>query len=290
VARLVGSAAVLCSLLASCSGISAQASKAPVLTVVTGLYPLAAAAKEIGQSKVEVVDVVPEGTDPTTYQPTTADIAQMRAASLILEAGGGVQPPLEKAAASASGHVLSLGGALPGGPYPWVDPPAMDLYIQKIEAAMAAADPQAASLFSAAAQAFKAQVDAIGGDYESTLSLCAHTTVFTADRAFTSLAASYGLKNVTVGEADPSSMSLGSAASEVRSSGVSAVFAEPWIADNATQAVAQASGVKLRTLDTLLGAPPAGWPAQASTYPDLLEINLDTIDKALACGGSLANQ
>jgi len=285
---LVATAGLGC-LLASCSGISAQASKAPVLTVVTGLYPLAATVREIGQSKVQVVDLVPDGTDPTSYAPTSADTSEMRSASLVVEVGGGFQPQLEKAAASSSDHVVALGGATPGGPYPWVDPPAMDGYIKVIEAAMAAADPQASSLFAAAAAAFKAQIDAAGSDYESTLSLCAHLTMFTTDRAFGSVASSYGLHGVALGEESPPSGALDELAGQVRSSGVSAVFAEPWVADNAAEAVAQSAGVKVRTLDTLMGSPPAGWPAGA-TYPDLLEINLGTIDKSLACGGSLSNQ
>ena len=156
--------------LGACTSISSTVSKAPVLQIATALYPLAEAAIEIGQSKVEVVDIVPDGSDPTTFVPSEADRALMGNAGLVIEVGGGFQPPFEQAAA-ASKHLLTLGAIGPGG-YPWLDPATMDSYISRIESAMAAADPRAPSLFKAGAQAFTAEVDSTGIDYETTLSVC----------------------------------------------------------------------------------------------------------------------
>jgi ABC-type Zn uptake system ZnuABC Zn-binding protein ZnuA len=274
---------LLAPLLASCSAISSSAAKAPVLDVVTGLYPLAEAVSQIGQSKVTVVDIVPTGTDPRTYQPTGPDKSLMSNAGLVLEVGDGLQPPFE-AAAAASSHLLALGGAPPSGPYPWVNPAGMDAYVNRIESAMAAADPEAASLFKAGAQAFEAEVDSTGIDYQNTLAVCPRTTIFTADDAFSAMAAAYGLHDVVLGNSPLSQGADSDLAAQVHTSGTGDVFEEPWTAATAVKAVAAMTGVGVRTLDTLLGQPAGG-----TTYIQLLEANLSQLNDALACGGNLPN-
>jgi zinc transport system substrate-binding protein len=276
----------LCFAATSCSGVSRSDSAAPVLHVVTALYPLAEAVSQIGQSKVDVVDVVPDGGDPITYRPTAADRSLLASAGLVIEMGGGFQPAFEQAAAAASGHLLTLGAAHPGEPYPWLDPAGMGSYISRIEAAMAGADPQAAGLFKQGAEAFGAEVESTGIDYQSTLSVCPHTTMFTADRSFSTMASAYGLDDVAIGTSAPSTSALPAIAERVASSGVTDVFAETWAGDAGVQAVAGAAGKGVRTLDTLLGAPAGGWPAHIG-YIQLLEANLGALDSALSCGGSM---
>ena len=281
---LVGAIVVLSTTLVACTSISSSVSKAPVLQIATGLYPLAEAAIQIGQSKVEVVDIVPDGSDPRTFVPSEADAALMSNAGLVIEVGGGFQPAFERAAAGSK-HLLTL-GAIGDGGYPWLDPASMDTYISRIESAMAAADPPAASLFKAGAQALTAEVDSTGIDYQTTLSVCPHTTMFTVDGAFASMASTYGLHVVKLGSSTPSASATPRLASLVRSSGVSDVFAQTWADDAGVRTVALAAGVGVKTLDTLLGAPSGGWPPHTG-YVQLLEANLGALDGALSCGGTL---
>ena len=279
----VGAIVVLSTTLVACTSISSSVSKAPVLQIATGLYPLAEAAIQIGQSKVEVVDIVPDGSDPRTFVPSEADAALMSNAGLVIDVGGGFQPAFERAAAGSK-HLFTL-GAIGDGGYPWLDPASMDTYISRIESAMAAADPPAASLFKAGAQALTAEVDSTGIDYQTTLSVCPHTTMFTVDGAFASMASTYGLHVVKLGSSTPSASAAPRLASLVRSSGVSDVFAQTWADDAGVRTVALAAGVGVKTLDTLLGAPSGGWPPHTG-YVQLLEANLGALDGArrLAAG------
>jgi len=277
-------AAVTLALLSSCSGVSRSTSGAPVLRVVTGLYPLATAVEQIGGSKVEVTDVVPDGSNPRTYQATAADKSAIVAAGLVVEEGGGFQPSLE-AAATGAAHVVSMSSSPPDGPYAWLDPASMHRYVARLETAMIQADPPAAPIFRAGAQAFEAEIDSTGIDYENTLSVCPHRSIFTPDRALSAMALAYGLQDVAVGTGAPNPDTLPTIASQVSSSGTGAVFAETWVDQRSVQALADAAGVKLSTIDTLTGAPAGGWPHQA-TYIQLLEVNLAALDRALSCGGS----
>ena len=108
-------------------GESAAAAHAPTIQVVTGLYPLTQAVEQIGQGKVAVTDVVPAGTDPTTYRLTAAQVAVVHRAAVVVEIGGGFQPSFEAAALGAgAGAVVDLRAALGAtDPYVWLDPVVM---------------------------------------------------------------------------------------------------------------------------------------------------------------------
>jgi zinc transport system substrate-binding protein len=268
-------------LFASCSSSSdsAKSSNAPVLNVVTGLYPIAQAIKQIGHSKVTVTDVIPSGANPLTYSLTGADASQVQAANLVVDVGGGFQPSFE-AAAARNAHVLSVGSVIKtSNPYFWLDPNLMPLVISKMGSAMEKADPQAAPIFRQGIADLAAEVNSTNIDYENTLSTCPRQIIFTANGAFADMARDYGLQNVPVGMGPTPPASLGS---EIRSSGTTTIFYEPWVSNAAVLAAAKEFHLKARQLDTLAGPPPGGWPPQA-TYINLLEANLGALSRALGC-------
>ncbi len=275
--------AVVSIMAAGCSQSAPADASAPVLSVATSLYPLAQAIEQIGQSKVSVTDVVPAGSDPTTFTPGPDQAAQLRRAGLVVDIGGGFQPGFERAAIGAP-DVLELQVKLgTASPYLWLDPNTMQEAVTLMAGAMEAADPAAAGLFRQGAQAFDASVQSTGIDYESTLSACPRATIFTADTAFAPMAADYGLRDVDVGSsAAPSVTAIRDAARSVQAVGATTVFSEPWQPSGTVDAVAAAAHVKVRLLDTLEGSPPGGWPPQAD-YIKLMESNLGALSSALGC-------
>jgi len=268
---------------ASCGAGSSADPNAPVLNVYTGLYPLAQAIEQIGQGKVTVTDVVPAGVDPATYVLDRQQLAQVRQAGLVVEIGDGFQPSFENAAA-ASPHVVTLQSTLRASdPYVWLDPNVMQQAVASMAKAMEAANPAAAGLYRDGEQAFAASVESTGIDYESTLSACPRSTIFTADDAFGALSRDYGLRDDVVGSgAGLSQTAVDAAANEVEATGATTVFAEPWVSDGAIDGVAGVAHAKIRTLDTLTGPPEGGWPPQAD-YLTLLESNLGILSAALGC-------
>jgi zinc transport system substrate-binding protein len=281
--KLLAGLALLGILAAGCSQSAPADASAPVLSVATGLYPLAQAIEQIGQNKVSVTDVVPAGSDPTTFSLGPAEAAQVRGAGLVIEIGGGFQPSFESAATSAP-EVLELEAKLgTASPFVWLDPNTMEKAITLMAGAMEAADPAAAGLFRQGAQAFEASVQSTGIDYESTLSACPRATIFTSDAAFAPMAADYGLHDVAVGSSRaPSLTAVQDGAHSVQAAGATTVFSEPWQPAGTVDAVAAAAHVKVRLLDTLEGPPPGGWPPQAD-YIKLMESNLGALSSALGC-------
>ena len=286
---------------AACSGSTPlHGHQALTLEVVTASYPVAQVVDLIGEGKAHATDLVPPGSDPFAFRPTAAQDSQIQQAGLLILAGQSVQPASYAASGSAK-QKLDLGTAASEPSY-WLDPPAMRQAVPAIEAAMERADPGDAGAYRAGARALEVELDSTAIDYQSTLSTCPRRTIFAADDAFAGVARRYDLDYHTLGHtlrstlggtlggtlgtsapADPATIAAESAS--VRATGATAVFAETWVPAETVSSVAAAAGVKVRTLDTLLGPPPGGWPRQA-TYINLLESNLGRLNDALGCAGS----
>jgi zinc transport system substrate-binding protein len=267
----------LASFVSACGGSGTSAPRAPILTVATGLYPLAQAVSEIGGSDVRVTDVVPPGSDPRTYRLSAAQVALVKSSSLVVDVGGGFQPHFEEAAAGAKSVAAVAGEG--SDQFPWLDPNQMLKTVATIASAMERADPEAVPVFRAGARDVSDSVASTGIDYQSTLSTCPRTTIFTPDRAFAAMARDYGLTDRVV-TAEP--RSVAEAASALASTSTTTVFQEPWTANDGIDELVTISHPKVRTLDTLTGPPRRGWP-HGATYLGLMEANLGALSRALGC-------
>lgn len=249
---------------------------APVLRVVTGLYPLAEAARSIGGEKATIVDVVPPGSNPLTYSPPAFGNP-----GLVIEIGGGFQTGFESVAGSAR-RVLALDAGLRiDDPYVWLDPTTMGKVANLIATAMESADPSAAPLFRQNTESLQAQISSEGQDYSSTLSTCRISTMVTPDNAFSAMAADYGLDDEVAGTSAGTSR-VSNVAAVVEQRALGSVFSEPWVSNAGVQAVAGLANVGLKRLDTLAGEPAAGYP-KGTDYFGLMEEDLSTISSVLAC-------
>lgn len=273
----------LAPVIAGCSAghLPASVADAPVLSVATGLYPLAQMASLIGGNKVVVDDIIPAGADPLTFRPDAAQARVLTGSGLVLEIGGGFQPGIE-AAATGAPAVEELGSTLHStDPYVWLDPTTMQNVVTAIAAAMGKADPQAAALFQRNAGGLGDQVQSLGYDYSSTLTSCPGNTIVTANSAFSVMAADYSLKDEIAG-ADPSPATVSAIRAALPADSAVAAIREPWVDDNGLAKVASAAGLTVHTVDTLAGTP-TGVSGQAATYFSQMEQNLGTISDALGC-------
>jgi zinc transport system substrate-binding protein len=285
-ATVAVSAAVI--LVASGCGGSARTADAPVLTVVTGLWPLGQAAAEIGQANVAVDDVVAAGTDPRTATLAAAAVAKVHAAPVVLEIGGGFQPSFE-AAARGSSHTVRLLPSPTASPYIWLNPYTMEQAGRTIAAAMERANPKAAATYRTGLENLEADLSSLDADYQSTLSTCPDTTFVTVDDAFAGLHPRYPVVDKAITDAPltptPSSEQVRAETAAIRATGAKKIYKETWIPESDILAATTETGVQVATISTLEGPPtPAGWPyAEGRKYESLMEANLTTISDALHC-------
>lgn len=262
------------------SALPSSAKNAPVLSVVTGLWPLGQAASAIGGDKVAVDDLVPAGADPLTYRPGASAERIIQSAGLVLDAGDGLQPGFEQAATGA--HQVAVARQIgTADPYVWLDPATMEKAVTAMASAMASADPAAAPLFRRNASGFNAEIESVRIDYSSTLSTCPGNTMVTPDQAFSAVAGEFSLTDLVVA-AHASPRVVSTAVDRVQAGSSVALVTEPWVDDSGVQQVASATDGKLTQLDTLAGAP-AKVPGGNDPYTQLLEKNLGDLSGALGC-------
>lgn len=283
---LAAAALAMAAVASGCGGggDGAAAKDAPVVTVATGLWPLAQAAKSIGQEKVRVVDEVPRGEDPRTYTLTTEEDASVRRAGVVLEMGGRFQPSLSRAARGAR-RAVTVG---PGdGPDLWLDPYAMEAVSRVIERTLVAADPRAKTTFANGLDDFEAVLEALDEDYESILGDCPHDTLVAVDDAFGRLSR-YSVHVVPVdghqaAPAVPDAAAVTREVATVRHAGAGTVYDETWYPENALIPLQAKTGVKIGSLDTLEGVPPGGFPKGVTSYYGAMEMDLGVLSSALDC-------
>jgi zinc transport system substrate-binding protein len=273
---------------------------APVLSVATGLWPLAQVASLLGGDKVVVVDVVPPGQDPFSFVPDAAETDSLRSAGLVLEVPG-LQPGVARAVsvhpvgtepAGATGAPATAGPGVTaiaptaGDQFVWLDPNSAARMVKTVEAAMVAADPAAASLFQRNEGGLLAQLSSVGIDFSSTLSACPGTTLVTPDNALSALAADYQLQDLVVPAGAPASV-VNRTEAALPAGSPAAAIAEPWVGNSGVEAVASAAHLPVKTVDTLAGPPTdTAGDGGGPEYFAQLEKLLSTLTSALGCSST----
>jgi zinc transport system substrate-binding protein len=291
VGRRVGSMLVVAAVMVAGCGVTHV--DAPILTVVTSVYPLAQAVEAVGAAQVKVVDLARADVDPRTMVLTPAQVRQVHDASLVVDVGDGFEPSVE-AAAKGAPHVLQLLPAMGGtNPYIWLDPHLMERVGTLLQTALTRREPAARAVFTDGEEVLASELQSLDIDYQNSLSDCPHKTFVTADDAFSRLATRYDVTDHAAGSrpvnavssmmaTNPDANTVRAVAAAISATGTVTAFTEPYVARTTLTAAANLAGVKVRSLNTLVTPPASGSPATV-TYSNMMEEDLTSISGALQC-------
>ena len=245
-------------------------------TVVAGFYPLAWAAERIGGPDFRVVNLTPAGAEPHDLELSPRDVIAIGDADLVAYVGGGFQPALEDAVANRDGASLDVLGRGED-PHVWLDPIRFAEIAQEIGAALGRPAP---------GQGLAVELRALDEEFRSGLDQCERRTVVTTHAAFGSLAARYGLTEVSLAgrspEAEPSPRELEWLVESVRAAGATTVFLEPLVSDRLAVTVAREAGAEVAVLDPVEGLSQERLDA-GEDYLSVMRSNLGVLRKALGC-------
>jgi ABC-type Zn uptake system ZnuABC Zn-binding protein ZnuA len=275
---------------------AAQAGVAgPRPLVAATIQPLGLVATELAGDRAAVSVLVAPGASPHVFEPRPRDLERLRAASVVVCAGGGLDDwalRLLSAGGSAQPPVVAteLPGMdplpAPGGsgvdPHVWLDPVRVrDALAPALAAALARADPEAAPGYAARLAAFQASLERL--DAELRAALAGRGRRYVAyHAAWRYFAQRYGLEEVGVVQAfageEPTPRELAALVAAARGAQVRGVLVEPQLASAVARALARELGVPLVPADPL-GDPTD--PAR-STYAGLLRFDAAAFARALA--------
>jgi zinc transport system substrate-binding protein len=286
------------------------------LRVAAAFAPIATVVSAVGGDMVDVVSVVPPGTEAHDFEPTAQRVAELEEVDAIFYLGLDFQPGIEDLLAGLGGEssqVDLLNGLTlleasedshndgddegeegeeahegeEGGtdPHVWLDPTNMAAMADVVAAELVALGLDEDAI-TANVEAFRADMTALDGDFSAGLDSCATTTLVTSHGAFGYLAARYNLEVAPIAgispTEEPSAQELEDIAEAARDAGVTTVFFEESLPADLAEVVAAEIGAQTAALNPFESLSAEQIEA-GETYSSVMRANLEALRAGLNC-------
>ena len=250
------------------------------LDLAAGFYPLAWAAEEIGQGRVNVVNVTPAGAEPHDVELSPREVERVRAANLVFLLRG-FQPALDEAADGAENarvvDFLEVSSPRGSDPHVWLDPVRFEAIVRLMGEELER---------PAAAERLATSLRELDAEYERGLARCERRAIVTSHAAFGYLAERYGLTQVPISglspEAEPTARELERVVEQVERSGATTVFFEKLVSPRIAETVAREVGAETAVLDPIEGLTEEEGE-RGENYLTVMRENLAALRTALGC-------
>lgn len=271
------------------------------IKVVTTFTILADIASNVAGDAAEVVSVTKPGAEIHNYQPTPKDIGRTRDADLILWNGLNLELWFEKflsrlgdvpsAIISEGVQPMSIGsGPYDGQPNPhaWMSPKDTLIYVDNIEKALSAVDPENADSYAANAIGYKEQIQSVSEPLREKLAQL-HSDqrwLVTSEGAFSYLARDFDLKELYLwpinADSQGTPQQVRHVIDSVRENNIPAVFSESTVSPKPSQQVARETGAHYGGILYVDSLSEESGPVP--TYLDLLRVTTNTIVEGIIAG------
>ncbi len=272
-----------------------DAAKRPIVSVSTfTLYEVATA---ISKESLEVLPIVPLGSDAHMFSPSPAQVAQISKSSFFIYNGAGFETWAEsiKNTLPDSINVIDMSGHVrlhkekndtAYDPHYWLDIDNMIKMTQTLEAEFTKRFPQNTKTYHDNATVYIAQLQKLKGDYQSGLKECKNRTLISNHDAFGYLASANGLENVSIiglsSDEQPSANIIAKIIALVKEHGIKTIFFEELINDNVAQTIAKETGATALPLQPLENISENELKSH-QTYESIMRSNLAKLTQAMEC-------
>ena len=279
------------------------------LRVLTSFYPIYDFACKIGGDCIDVTNMVPSGTEPHDWEPSTNDLKNLEKADVFIYNGADMEPWADDLLVSRSDtlHVVEAsenvelrttdgehehaheheGADHHHGdfdPHVWLDPENAKIEMEAIRDALCAADPENSTVFQSNYEKYAAELDALDAEFREKLAPLPNRTIVVAHEAFGYLCDAYGLTQVGIeglspdSEPDPGRMA--EVIDFVRDHSISTIFFEELVSPKVAEAIASETGAQAKMLSPLEGLSDEQAAAGAD-YFSVMHDNLAALMEAL---------
>lgn len=279
------------------------------LRVLTSFYPMYDFACKIGGDCIDVTNMVPSGTEPHDWEPSTNDLKNLEKADVFIYNGADMEPwaddllvsrsdTLRVVEASENVELRTTDGEHEhahehedadhhhgdSDPHVWLDPENAKIEMEAIRDALCAADPENSTVFQSNYEKYAAELDALDAEFREKLAPLPNRTIVVAHEAFGYLCDAYGLTQVGIeglspdSEPDPGRMA--EVIDFVREHSISTIFFEELVSPKVAEAIASETGAQAKMLSPLEGLSDEQAAAGAD-YFSVMHDNLAALMEAL---------
>lgn len=301
-------------LLTGCSGSLFQKNSGK-LKVLASFYPMYDFASKIGGQYAEVKMLIPAGTEPHSWEPSTRDMQAFEEADVFVYSGAGMEQWVDKILSSVQNKDLITVEASSGitlmeagvrsiesegddhdseteehehgqyDPHVWLDPQNAKIQMKAICDAYNQKDPGHTDYFSENYQRYAAEIDSLDAEFESTLSAFADRNIVVAHEAFGYLCQAYDLYQIPIkgisADAEPDAARMREIIDFVDRYHVKVVFFEELASPEVAEAIASETGCETRALNPLGGLTQEQIDA-GEDYFSVMRDNLSALEYALS--------
>jgi len=249
------------------------------LQVITSFYPLFEFAQKVGQDKVNVLLLVPEGIEPHDWEPTIQDVNLLQRSDLIIINGIGFENWVEKLDfMNYRGLVLDTSIGIfnekrifekqneidkpsakndheSSDPHIWLNPNFAKIQIQSIADEFSKLDPDNEDFYQKNTQKYISELDDLDTKIRNDLSNCNHDFIAFHD-AFSYFADEYNLKQHTIISSndphlEPTGQTLENIINTARELNIKIIFTEDTVNQKISNVVANEIGGKILNLSPI---------------------------------------
>lgn len=297
--------AVLSLCLAGCTGNIAKKNKNGKLKVMASFYTMYDFAQKIGGDKVEVTNMVPAGTEPHDWEPSTKDLIEMEKSDVFIYNGAGMEQWVDDVLESLDTEELTSVEASKGikllkdndahehdhqhgsenDPHVWLDPQNAKYEMNRIKKALIKADPKNKDYYEANYKKEAAKCDELDQLYKEELAKVSKRELVVAHEAFGYLCKAYDLEQMGIeglsadDEPDPKQMS--EVIDFAKKHKVKTIFFEELVSPKVAKTIAKETGASAKMLNPLEGLSDKKIKA-GQDYFSVMKQNLSAIKEALS--------
>ena len=254
--------------------------------------------KNVGGDRVAITTLVGADGDAHVFEPTPAAARSVAGADVVFVNGLGFEGwverliqassykgPLVVASDGVQSRTMEADGQKITDPHVWQDLSNGRLYVENVAAGLAAADPQGAAAYRAAAATYEAEIAAKDRWVRDDLAAVPadRRKIITSHDAFQYFGAAYGVTFLApVGistEDEPSAAGMAQLVRQMRSEGVKVVFFENMTSPKLIETLANEAGARVGGTLYADALSPAGGPAD--TYLKMFDNNLPQLKAAM---------
>ncbi len=256
------------------------------LSVYTSFYPMYDFASKVGGDKVNIVNMVPAGTEPHDWEPTASDVSGLENAAVFIYNGAGMEHWVEDVLKSLQNKKLiaveaSKGLMLMEGhhdhededenkeedkhseeeeeydPHVWLSPLNAKQQMENIKNSFIQADPDNRDYYEANYTKYASDFDALDKEFKDTLSSFTKKDIIVSHEAFGYLCKAYGLNQIGIEGLSPDSEPDPARMAEIiefaREHEVKVIFFEELVSPKVAETIADATKAETVVLSPIEG-------------------------------------
>ncbi|WP_294358320.1 zinc ABC transporter substrate-binding protein [uncultured Clostridium sp.] len=257
--------------------------KSDKLKVLVSFHAMEELVELIGDDKVDVEVVIPEGTEAHDFEPTTKDIKELSKSKLFVYNGLGMEHWVENflknskvEVVEASTNVNTIKNDGVTDPHTWLGLKDAIVELENIKNALIKIDSKNSDYYEKNYENAKQELESVYDEYKTKFDSIENKKFVTGHKAFGYLCREFGLDQVAIqgvfAEGEPSPAKLAELVTYCKGNNIKTVFAEEMGSTKVAETLAREAGAKVETIETFEGE---------GDYIDGMRENLEKIYKAL---------